>query len=65
MKFRSNTDQLQHELLRLRLENLIYTNHPLVKFGHGIDCEVFDLQFGKHYAANVAGMPACPSLAHA
>jgi len=57
MSIRSNPDQPQDELFRSRLENMIDMNHPLVKLGEGIDWEVFDREFGKHYAAKV-GRPA-------
>lgn len=57
MSIRSNPDRPQDELFRSRLENMIDMNHPLVKLGQGIDWEVFDREFGKHYAANV-GRPA-------
>lgn len=57
MSIRSNPDQPQDELFRSRLENMIDMNHPLVKLGKGIDWEVFDREFGKHYAAKV-GRPA-------
>ena len=49
MSIRSNPDQPQDELFRSRLENMIDMNHPLVKLGKGIDWEVFDRDFGKHY----------------
>lgn len=57
MSIRLNSDLPQGELFRSRLENLIDMNHPLVKLGQGIDWEVFDREFGKHYAATV-GRPA-------
>lgn len=57
MSIRSNPDQPQDELFRSRLENMIDMNHPLVKLGQGIDWEVFDREFGKHYAVKV-GRPA-------
>lgn len=57
MSIRSNPDQPQDELFRSRLENMIDMTHPLVRLGQAIDWEVFDAEFGKHYAAKV-GRPA-------
>lgn len=33
---------------------MIDTTHPLMKLGQGIDCEVFDHEFGKHDAVRVS-----------
>lgn len=57
MSIRSNPDTAQEELFRSRLENMIDMTHPLVKLGQAMDWEVFDAEFGKHYAAKV-GRPA-------
>lgn len=57
MSIRLNLDHPQDELFLSRLENMIDMSHPLVKLGQGIDWEVFDREFGKHYAAKV-GRPA-------
>lgn len=57
MSFRSNPDLSQDELFRFCLVNMIDMNYPLLKFGQGMDWEVFDREFSKHYAARV-GRPA-------
>lgn len=53
MSIHSNPDQPPEEQFRSRLENMTDMNHPLVKLGLGMDWEVFDREFGKHYAAKV------------